>query len=83
MVDDAAARYALIIEWSDEDRVYIATCPELPGCRTHGDSRAEALARGEEIIADDKGWAVPAPRIFDGWSNRPTVHPAPPPDPAR
>ena len=70
-----AARYSLIIEWSDEDRVYIATCPELPGCRTHGATRAEALAKGEEAIemwlgaGDDLGWPNPAPRLFDGWSN--------------
>ncbi len=65
-----AARYALVIEWSDEDGVYIATCPELPGCQTHGVTRAEALANGEEVIdnwlyaAANGGWAVPAPRIF-------------------
>lgn len=25
--------YAMVIEWSDEDHVYIVTVPELPGCR--------------------------------------------------
>lgn len=74
-----ATRYSLIIEWSDEDGVYIATAPELPGCRTHGATRAEALERGtaaiEEwlAIAADQGWKTPAPRIFDGWSNYPSA----------
>ena len=69
------AHYSLIIEWSDEDRVYIATAPELPGCRTHGATRAEAVARGEAAIAEwleiaaDRGWEPRAPRVFDGWSN--------------
>ncbi len=68
-----ASRYSLIIEWSDEDQLYIATAPELPGCRTHGTTRAEALAKGEEIIEEwldivmERRGQVPAPRIFDGW----------------
>jgi predicted RNase H-like HicB family nuclease len=72
-------RYTLVIEWSDEDHAYIATSPELAGCRTHGASRAEALARGEEAIADwlaiagEDGWDVPAPRTFNGWSNYPAI----------
>lgn len=71
----APAYYPLIIEWSAEDEVYIATVPELPGCRTHGATRAEALRKGEEIIAEwleiaaERDWETPAPRVFDGWSN--------------
>jgi|SwirhisoilCB3_FD_contig_31_13268953_length_523_multi_3_in_0_out_0_1 predicted RNase H-like HicB family nuclease len=78
-MNDQAARYALIIEWSSEDQVYIATAPELPGCRTHGATRAEAVARGEDAITDwlgvarDQGWRVPAPRLFNGWSNLPAT----------
>ncbi len=70
-----ASRYSLIIEWSDEDQLYIATAPELPGCRTHGATRTEALAKAEEIIAEwleivaERGRQAPAPRVFDGWSN--------------
>ena len=72
------SRYALIIEWSDEDQVYVATAPELPGCRTHGSTRAEAVQKGEEAIQGwleavaAHGWPLPAPRIFDGWSNYPS-----------
>ena len=25
-----------IIQWSEEDGVYIVSVPELPGCKTHG-----------------------------------------------
>ena len=27
---DEARRYALVIEWSEEDGVYLATAPDLP-----------------------------------------------------
>jgi predicted RNase H-like HicB family nuclease len=47
----AVRRYALVIEWSDEDQVFLATAPDLPGVRTHGSSRAEAAKMGEEVIA--------------------------------
>ena len=73
-------RYSLIIEWSDEDRAYIVTAPELPGCRTHGATRAEALQRGEAIVAEwleiaaESGWDVPAPRQFDGRPHIPDTH---------
>jgi predicted RNase H-like HicB family nuclease len=71
------SRYSLIIEWSDEDQVYIATAPELPGCRTHGSTRAEAAQKGEEAIEGwleavaAHNWPLPAPRTFDGWSSIP------------
>ena len=73
------ARYTLIIEWSDEDEVYIATAPELPGCRTHGATRVEALQKGEQIvaewlaIADERGWTPPLPRTFDGRPHVPAA----------
>ena len=63
-------RYSIIIEWSDEDDAYIVTVPELPGCRTHGATRAEAIAMGEEVIAGwiaaarAQGRPIPPPRLF-------------------
>ena len=63
-------KYSMVIEWSDEDQLYIVTVPELPGCRTHGVTRAEAVQQGEEVI---EGWIgatrawgypVPPPRDF-------------------
>ncbi len=68
-------RYSMIIEWSDEDQLYIVTVPESPGCRTHGATRAEALRQGEEVI---EGWIeatrawgypVPPPRDFAEWAH--------------
>jgi predicted RNase H-like HicB family nuclease len=45
-----ARRYALVIEWSDEDQVFIVSAPDLPGLRTHGATREEAVAMGEEAV---------------------------------
>jgi predicted RNase H-like HicB family nuclease len=62
--------YSMIIEWSDEDQVFIVTVPELPGCRTHGDTYEEAVKQGKEAI---EGWievaqsmnqSLPTPKTF-------------------
>jgi len=64
-------RYSMIIAWSDEDRAYIVTVPELPGCRTHGDTYAAAVEQGQDAIdswitaRQASGRPIPAPRTFD------------------
>ncbi|HVT07877.1 MAG TPA: type II toxin-antitoxin system HicB family antitoxin [Polyangia bacterium] len=35
-------RYRILIEWSDEDRAFIARIPALPGCIAHGPTAADA-----------------------------------------
>ena len=35
----AASKYEINIWWSDEDRLYVAEVPELPGCMAHGKTR--------------------------------------------
>jgi predicted RNase H-like HicB family nuclease len=49
----AAPHYAMIIDWSEADQAYLVTVPDLPGCRTHGDSYAEAARKGQDAI---DGW---------------------------
>ena len=44
-------RYAMVIEWSDEDQLFLVSIPDFPSAHTHGRTRAEAAAMGEEIIA--------------------------------
>jgi antitoxin HicB len=36
-------KYRVVIE-PDEDGVFVAECPSLPGCTSQGKTRAEALA---------------------------------------
>ncbi len=65
------SHYAMLIEWSPEDGVYIVTVPELPGCRTHGSTREEAIRMGEEVIELwlDGVELPPSPQTFTYWSN--------------
>lgn len=46
-------KYKIIIYWSEEDKVFIAEVPELPGCMTHGSTQATALANANKAV---KGW---------------------------
>ncbi|MCH8922766.1 MAG: type II toxin-antitoxin system HicB family antitoxin [Planctomycetes bacterium] len=43
-------RYRVLIE-QDEDGVYVAEVPALPGCISQGDTRAQALQNVKEAIA--------------------------------
>lgn len=43
-------KYEVIIYWSDEDQVFIAEVPELPGCKAHGDSHGDALANAMDAM---------------------------------
>ena len=43
-------KYEVIIYWSDEDQVFIAELPELPGCMAHGESQELALKNAQEAI---------------------------------
>ncbi len=43
--------YSILIQWSDDDRKYIASLPEFgPYARTHGRTYAEALEMAEEVL---------------------------------
>ena len=43
--------YTMLIEWSDEDQIYIVTLPEFGDfCKTHGETYAEAVKNGEEVL---------------------------------
>jgi len=63
-------RYSILIEWSDEDQVYIATLPEFHGCKTHGDTYEEAAKHGREVIESlieinwEDGRPLPEPATF-------------------
>ncbi len=44
-------KYEIIIYWSDDDDVFIAEVPELPGCMAHGDTHEAALREANVAIA--------------------------------
>ncbi len=62
------SKYEIIIYWSDEDGVFVAEVPELPGCAAHGKSQEEALRNAKDAIqlwvdtAMEFGDPVPEPR---------------------
>jgi len=61
-------KYEIITYWSNEDQVYVAEVPELPGCIAHGESQEAALAQANEAIqlwidtAREFGDPIPEPR---------------------
>lgn len=45
-------KYEIILYWSEEDNVYIAEVPELPGCMADGETTKAALENAEKIISE-------------------------------
>ena len=44
-------RFKVVLEWDNEENVYVVTVPLLPGCVTQGHTKEEALKRVEEAIS--------------------------------
>lgn len=64
-------RYSMVIEWSDDDQVYVVSLPEWGELvHTHGASYDEALQRGKDLIEglvacrQEHGDPLPRPRVF-------------------
>ena len=61
-------KYEIIIYWSNEDQVFVAEVPELPGCSAHGGSHDVALDNVNEAVklwietARDFGDPIPEPK---------------------
>ena len=61
-------KYEIIIYWSNEDDVFVAEIPELPGCSAHGATHDAALANINEAVklwietAREFGDEVPEPK---------------------
>ncbi len=59
-------KFRVLID-QDEDGVFVAQVPSLPGCVTQGTTRREALSNVQEAIAiyleslDDRGEPIPPP----------------------
>ncbi len=61
-------KYEIIIYWSEEDQVFVAEVPELPGSSSHGDSHDAALENVNEAVelrietAREFGTHIPEPK---------------------
>jgi antitoxin HicB len=65
--------YSMLIEWSEEDQVFVVSLPEWGDLvHTHGLTYEEALQRGKELIEgliavrQESGEPLPRPRVFAG-----------------
>ena len=67
-------RYSMVVQWSNEDQLFLVTIPEFSDrvfmpC-THGSTREEAIHSGEDVIEmyleawQADGEAIPEPRTL-------------------
>jgi predicted RNase H-like HicB family nuclease len=62
------SKYEIIIYWSNEDQVFVAEIPELPGCLAHGETEEVALKQVKEAMqlwldtAREFGDPIPEPK---------------------
>ncbi len=61
-------KYEIILYWDQNDQIYVAEIPELPGCMAHGSTQELALKNAQEAIslwldvAKDNGDDIPEPK---------------------
>ena len=61
-------KYEIIIYWSDEDSLFVAEVPEMPGCFAHGKNQEDALKSVKEAMqlwidtAKEFGDEIPVPK---------------------
>lgn len=64
-MDEQYEHYSMYIQWCEEDKIYVVTVSELPGCRTHGKTYEEAVQQGQDAIVSwidaGKEWKRPIP----------------------
>jgi predicted RNase H-like HicB family nuclease len=62
-------KYTMLIQWSEEDQLYLVQFPEFPGQRfiTHGKTYQEAAENGQEAlegliaVLQDNNQPIPVP----------------------
>jgi len=61
-------KYEMIIYWSEEDGLFIAEVPELPGCMADGATYEEAIRNAKVVISEwietakSLGREIPTPK---------------------
>lgn len=48
--EEAYGHYSMLLEWDPEDRIYVVSVPELPGCHAHGATYEEAARKGRDAL---------------------------------
>jgi len=61
-------KYEIVIYWDEDDKIFVAEVPDLPGCVAHGDTEVSAVQNVREAIdlwiatAHEFGDEIPTPR---------------------
>lgn len=69
-------RYSMRIRWSEEDQLYVVEVPELPGCKTHGNTYEEAVRRAQDAMDAwiyghrMAGYPIPKPYFYNAAASR-------------
>jgi predicted RNase H-like HicB family nuclease len=64
-------RYSMVIQWSEDDQVFIVTLPEFDYAKTHGETYERAIKQAKELIEsfvmwhEQDGKPLPPPKLFD------------------
>ena len=60
-------KYSFIIQYDEDNNIYIASVPELQGCMAHGDTPEDAIREVRIVmemwleVAEEKGLEIPKP----------------------
>src|SRR5439155_24374584 len=66
-------KYAMFVIWSPEDKAYLASPAELPGCVADGETQEEAVRNLEVVIgewievAKEEGRKIPEPMTTEDF----------------
>lgn len=66
------AEYSIFIQYDAQDKIYVVSVPELPGCMAHGETKEQALREIEVAkqlwleTAEEDGKPIPQPNLFNG-----------------
>jgi predicted RNase H-like HicB family nuclease len=61
-------KYEVVIWWSEDDQLFLAKAPELPGCMAHGETREQAWQEINFLIPhwlevlQETGRPIPQPK---------------------
>ena len=68
--EELKIEYSVFIQYDNNDKIYVASIPELEGCMAHGRTREEALQELEIVCelwietAKEVGKDIPKPSLF-------------------
>lgn len=69
-------RYSSVVLWSEQDKCFIATCPEFEYLSAFGDTQEEALAElrvARQLVIDvmkEAGQSLPVPQEIEQYSGK-------------